>query len=469
MKRLYFFVLLLLLNGCFDRVLSDDVFEITKAKSPPIILLIGSPIIDIELGVGFVDPGFTATDLDDGDLTSLVIVSGTVDTSITGAYPITYTVIDSDGNSISITRTVVVSLDIPPVITLTGSPTINITLGDDFTDPGATAKDNKDGDLTASLTTSGTVDTSNVGTYSIVYSVSDSGGNSTSLIRTVIVGEALIYFETGTCKCPLASIGQTQTINGIVYIVVDNNSLRSQVTNANYNLCTTLVTDMNGLFEDNSSFNSSISFWDTSNVISMIGMFKNANTFNQDIGGWNTSKVTNNNSMFENATLFNQDIGNWDTSSIINMQNIFYNANSFNQDIGAWDTSSVMSLGYMFRKATSFNQDIGNWNTSNVINMYSLFDGAELFDQDIGGWDTSNVASMRFLFRGATAFNKNIGAWNTSSSNIMTGMFFNASSFNQDISSWCVKNFVSKPRDFSINSPLTEENSPLWGGGTCLD
>jgi uncharacterized protein (TIGR02145 family) len=47
----------------------------------------------------------------------------------------------------------------------------------------------------------------------------------------------------------------------------------------------------------------------------------------------------------------------------------------------------------------------------------------------------------------------------------MSAMFYEASSFNQDISNWCVTNIASEPTDFSISSPLTESNKPVWG--TC--
>ena len=76
-----------------------------------------------------------------------------------------------------------------PVIScaLTGSSTITLTVGDTFPDPGATASDDIDGDLTSSITTSGTVDTSIAGTYSVEYSVLDSGNNTSSVTRTIIV------------------------------------------------------------------------------------------------------------------------------------------------------------------------------------------------------------------------------------------------------------------------------------------
>ena len=54
----------------------------------------------------FKEPGFTASDDCDGDITTSVIVEGKVDTSKTGNYKITYTVKDSYDNETTITRTV---------------------------------------------------------------------------------------------------------------------------------------------------------------------------------------------------------------------------------------------------------------------------------------------------------------------------------------------------------------------------
>ena len=98
----------------------------------------------------------------------------------------------------------------PPVITLTGSSTINLTVGDTFTDPGATATDDVDGDITSSITTSGTVNTSTAGTYTIDYSVSDAAGNNATVVqRTIIVSVASsISFVNGTCECPNAIVGR---------------------------------------------------------------------------------------------------------------------------------------------------------------------------------------------------------------------------------------------------------------------
>ena len=192
-----------------------------------------------------------------------------------------------------------------PVITLTGSSTINLTVGDTFTDPGATATDDVDGDLTSSITTSGSVDTSTAGTYTISYNVSDAAGNAATVVqRTVIVNAAVasIYFENGTCKCPNATVGETADIGGVTYTAVNNSTIAAQIANGNGNLCTTLVNDMNYLLF-NTSFNEDISFWDTSNVTNMEAMFRGAS--------------------------FNRNISNWDTSSVTNMKNLFWSNHYF--------------------------------------------------------------------------------------------------------------------------------------------
>ena len=110
------------------------------------------------MGDTYIEDGCVATDALDGDLTSSIITSGTVDTSTVGTYTLVYSVSDSASNIVSTTRTVIVnsSLDTtPPVITLIGSSTITLTVGETWTDPGATATDDVDGDITSSIIVDG--------------------------------------------------------------------------------------------------------------------------------------------------------------------------------------------------------------------------------------------------------------------------------------------------------------------------
>ncbi|VAW10764.1 hypothetical protein MNBD_BACTEROID03-2555 [hydrothermal vent metagenome] len=80
----------------------------------------------------------------------------------------------------------------PPVITLTGTSPVEVALNTTYTDQGATAEDNIDGDITASITTdTSAVDTSTAGSYTVTYNVSDAAGNAAiEVTRTVNITNA---------------------------------------------------------------------------------------------------------------------------------------------------------------------------------------------------------------------------------------------------------------------------------------
>lgn len=134
--------------------------------------------------------GATATDDKDGDLTSKIEVSGNVDTKKAGTYKITYTVKDSAGNVATAVRTITVKGETTtstPQITLNGEKEIKIKVEETFLDPGASATDSIDGDLTSKIIKNGTVDTNTAGEYKITYTVKNSSGKDASVTRTVIV------------------------------------------------------------------------------------------------------------------------------------------------------------------------------------------------------------------------------------------------------------------------------------------
>ena len=79
---------------------------------------------------------------------------------------------------------------IQDIISRIGDAAVTHALGTTYTDAGATASDDVDGDITSSITTSGAVDTNTAGTYTITYSVSDAAGNAaTQITRTVTVAD----------------------------------------------------------------------------------------------------------------------------------------------------------------------------------------------------------------------------------------------------------------------------------------
>ena len=162
---------------------------IYKDVIAPVISLTKGTSISINIGKDFVDPGFSATDECDGDLTSQVTVTGSVDGHKYGTYTLTYQVTDSSQNVCEIKRTVKVADIAAPVISLKGSARTYIKVGTTYAEPGFSASDNIDGDLTSKVSVSGSVDTSKMGTNTITYYVADAYGNKTTVSRTIFVYE----------------------------------------------------------------------------------------------------------------------------------------------------------------------------------------------------------------------------------------------------------------------------------------
>ena len=158
----------------------------------PIVTLLGEPEVIIEVGNAYMDPGATAYDEFEGRLDP--VRTGTVDTDTTGIYMYTYTATDAAGNVGTATRQIVVLDTTAPEITLNGNSTVTISVGDSYTDAGATAIDNYDGALTPEM--SGSVNTSTAGTYTITWTATDAAGNVGIVTRTVIVQDELPSGDT---------------------------------------------------------------------------------------------------------------------------------------------------------------------------------------------------------------------------------------------------------------------------------
>ncbi len=106
-----------------------------------------------------------------------------------------------------------------PTITLVGDNEVTITLGTAYTDAGATANDDRDGDLTTKVTVDASaVKVDKAGVYIVTYSVTDEAGNAGSAERTVVVkiinsSLAGTYNATETCSPPPSPTPYTITVN----------------------------------------------------------------------------------------------------------------------------------------------------------------------------------------------------------------------------------------------------------------
>ena len=172
-----------------------------SALTPTINLVGDNPVI-VSVGSIYTDTGATLNNfiplneglfvmIINGDVIFNFTITKTsdVDTSKIGSYTVTYNALDENGNVVATaTRNINVADTTAPVLTLNGNSQLAVEVNTTtYTELGASATDNVDGDLTSNIVISGTVDTNTLGTYFVNYTVSDSAGNTATATREVDV------------------------------------------------------------------------------------------------------------------------------------------------------------------------------------------------------------------------------------------------------------------------------------------
>lgn len=194
--------------------------------TPPELALNGAASLTLECGAPFDDPGATATDNLDGDITSHIVVEildgsnnpvSSLETAGSGVYTVRYTVSDNAGLAATpATRPVTVEDTAAPTLTLLGDATVDVNCGVPFEDPGATVEDGCAGDVPVEV--AGTVDYQKPGSYTLTYTAEDAAGNAAiPVTRTVnvadggkpaiiLIGESMMQLE---CGAPYVEPGAT--------------------------------------------------------------------------------------------------------------------------------------------------------------------------------------------------------------------------------------------------------------------
>ncbi|MFP4501979.1 MAG: PhoPQ-activated protein PqaA family protein [Candidatus Hydrogenedentota bacterium] len=185
---------------------------------PPVITLNGSATLHVQPGDHFTDPGASASDQCAGGLTHAIEVQGdTVDTDTPGLYEIVYEVEDNAGHVAQAARTVVVEDTLPPVLSLEGENPLFLECPDDFEEPGYTALDASDGNLTGQVTEGGAVDPATPGQYPLTYQVADTAGNTAQATRTVIVRDT----QPPEANCKTRAVTLHLGANGTASLTTD--------------------------------------------------------------------------------------------------------------------------------------------------------------------------------------------------------------------------------------------------------
>ena len=145
------------------------------------IELVGDERIIVTIGSTYIEPGYSAYDRKNNDVSSLVKITSNVDTSKIGEYEVLYTI---DG--MTKVRYVIVN-EGSTYIQLLGDINMYLKVVQKYVEPGYKVYDSADQNLTEKVKVSGKVDTSIAGTYQITYSVVNSRKQTITEKRTVIV------------------------------------------------------------------------------------------------------------------------------------------------------------------------------------------------------------------------------------------------------------------------------------------
>ena len=129
------------------------------------------------------------------DASDRVQITGSVDTSTPGTYTLKYEI-----KTLTVERKVTVTDKMKPELVLEGDDTMELMLGETFEEPGYRAADENGRDITGDVKVTGT-ELTRAGENQIKYTVSDSRGNTTQLMRSVNVLPNTEYDAAGLPVC----------------------------------------------------------------------------------------------------------------------------------------------------------------------------------------------------------------------------------------------------------------------------
>lgn len=453
--------------------------------TPPEISLKGSnPHVQDE-DTPYLESGYTTKDNSGNPV--VVTRLGEMNTNNPGSYELTYIAKDQSGNTSQVVRTVLVNDITPPVITLIGDESLSIPHKGEYVEAGATATDNLDG--LVQVSTTGYVDTFNIGEYKITYTAKDIALNTHSITRTVTVTDVTppIIHLNGSEEIILK---QGSEFNDPVTATDDHDSVVSVTITGNVDFNKAGEYTLNYTAKDSAGNQSTalrkiivrksnpfITTWKTDNGDGQnktkitINTRHSMSSYNVDWGDGTedlgvSGSVSHDYSLpgiykisidgdfkslahFEDSREKIISIDQWGDIEWETMREAFQGCK--NLKINAEDSpdlTNVTDMSFMFSGAENINRDLSHWDVSSVKDMSFLFAGASSFNGDISQWDVSSVNNMKAMFFKAKSFNSQIDEWNVSAVTNMESMFEEAAAFNKDISNWDVSSVAYMPSIF---------------------
>jgi uncharacterized protein YjbI with pentapeptide repeats len=278
-----------------------------------------------------------------------------------------------------------------PIITLVGADPQIIEVGGSYNELGATASDNLDGDITASIVTDSTaVETATLGSYFVTYDVTDANGNSaTQVSRTVdiVVDCSLIGPNAILIGCDLSYAD----LSGAILYGADltgANLYRTDLTGAVLSYTDLTGTDLTGTYLYRTDLsNAVLSYADLSGVNLRDAYLENADLSNADLTGATLSGANLHYADLSNANLSYADL----SGAILSYADLhsahLSNANLHSAHLSNADLSNADLTDAYLSRAHLSNADLSGANFSDAYLAYANLTGANLTDADLTGAD----------------------------------------------------------------------------------
>lgn len=365
--------------------------------------------------------GVTATDKEDGTITSKITVTGEVNTNTPGTYKLTYSVTDSKGLETKKVVTITVVKNESPVINVSDQ---TITINSSFNPlSNVTATDKEDGDITNKITvTENTVNTSKTGKYKVVYKVTDSYQNTTTKQIKVTVIEKQLIKKDGEFYLNDLSWNNTSkkyTISGYLIVFGINN----KQSNVEYQLILRNI-------DNNKEYSINVNSW-TSNVPYNLGS-ENGNDYSYS---WYKGEIDMSNIPAGDYELYMKAIkGDYYTEQLVD--------NLFNKDIDRRAEDS--NNGYSFKVMLSLKskkiqlsiREGGNITTSTANtfrNMVNDYDDMKFVNNKLqikgtsynydGTYSNSSKITRKLILEETTSYKQytyNLGSTNSGSYKVVS-------------------------------------------------
>lgn len=176
-----------------------------------------------------------------------------------------------------------------------------------------------------------------------------------------------------------------------------------------------------------------ITYWKFSKKIwSLEGLFENQATFNEDLSGWNVSNIQCTQRMFNGCVSFlGLGLENWKTYWFYNTAGMFYRCENLICDLSKWNVANIKYAQYMFGGCSNFNSDLSNWRFKQLTDSGFMFYDCENFNADLNNWDVTNVTNMQNMFYNCKRFNSDLSNWNVKNAQRIEGMIYNCKNFNR--------------------------------------